>query len=243
MKSCLFDIVRRRFRDPAEVAEYERRAREEGLLDWEKAVVSEYLWPPGRLLDIGCGAGREAFALYDMGYDVVGIDISEELVESASNAAQELRKPVELQTCNGTQLDFPDCSFHYVVIWGQALGNVPGRENREVLMRECRRVLKPGGRLAFSVHNRDVCERIARDKGLIAMGHDLALQDGDLILRGDSASDTPCYWHYFTGGEALSLSEQAGLSVIKHCLARDLGQADWDTIRVVVCERKDACQK
>jgi 2-polyprenyl-3-methyl-5-hydroxy-6-metoxy-1,4-benzoquinol methylase len=51
-----------------------------------KKVVS--LLPEGaQILDVGCGMGREAFALTDMGFSVVGIDISEAAVEQVSKLA------------------------------------------------------------------------------------------------------------------------------------------------------------
>ena len=39
------------------------------LKDWEKSVIKHF--PSGaRILDIGCGLGREAFALSDLGLSV-----------------------------------------------------------------------------------------------------------------------------------------------------------------------------
>ena len=41
------------------------------LKDWEKSVIKHF--PSGaRILDIGCGLGREAFALSDLGFNVIG---------------------------------------------------------------------------------------------------------------------------------------------------------------------------
>ena len=41
------------------------------LKEWEKTVAGHF--PSGaRILDIGCGLGREAFALCDLGFEVVG---------------------------------------------------------------------------------------------------------------------------------------------------------------------------
>ena len=49
------------------------------LKEWEKSV-SKLFSPGSRILDIGCGLGREAFALHDLGFEVVGIDISKEVI-------------------------------------------------------------------------------------------------------------------------------------------------------------------
>ncbi len=39
------------------------------------------------------------------------------------------------------------------VLWSQVLGNVPGKIGRRNLLRECSKVLKPGGILSLSVHD------------------------------------------------------------------------------------------
>lgn len=230
------EMVRRRFNSPLEVAKYRRRATQ-GLLIWEEAVVQEYLAPPAKLLDIGCGGGREALALRDRGYQVTGIDISPRELEAAHKIAAARGSGIEFHVCDGRTLDFPDEWFDYVIMWGQVLGNVPGQANRMDVLRECSRVLMPTGRLSFSAHNRDVCEPVARRKGWALEVPDIPLEEGDLILRGDSVSDTPCFWHYFHHEEIVALCDSAGFVPIVCCPAKDLGQKDWSAIWVCVCEK------
>ena len=43
----------------------------------------KYLPEHGRIIDIGCGSGRDAAAFVEMGYDAVGLDASVELAEIA----------------------------------------------------------------------------------------------------------------------------------------------------------------
>lgn len=57
--------------------ESRRLGTDRALLD---AVTSR---PPGRLLDVGCGEGWLARALAPLGFDVVGIDASSGLIDSA----------------------------------------------------------------------------------------------------------------------------------------------------------------
>ena len=40
--------------------------------------------PGGKLLDVACGTGRHAVAFADLGYEVTGVDINEELLAAAA---------------------------------------------------------------------------------------------------------------------------------------------------------------
>lgn len=48
-----------------------------GFDDFQKALSS------GRIIEIGCGGGRDAMTLVEMGYDYLGIDPAEKLLEEA----------------------------------------------------------------------------------------------------------------------------------------------------------------
>ena len=56
------------------------------LKEWEQSVIS-FFSSGAKILDIGCGLGREAFALSDLGFDVVGIDISKEVISQVKQLA------------------------------------------------------------------------------------------------------------------------------------------------------------
>lgn len=49
---------------------------------WETEVISHFPIK-SQILDIGCGMGREAFCLYDRGFRITAIDISEKVIEPA----------------------------------------------------------------------------------------------------------------------------------------------------------------
>lgn len=50
--------------------------------DWEPYYREAMKHAKGRILDIGCGAGRHSLYLQDMGFEVVGIDISPKAIET-----------------------------------------------------------------------------------------------------------------------------------------------------------------
>jgi SAM-dependent methyltransferase len=72
----------------ADLEERVERAREqaEGLVD----IFSEFQVPRwSSILDLACGIGRHSVALAEMGYKVVGVDISPSYIERAKEMAEE----------------------------------------------------------------------------------------------------------------------------------------------------------
>ena len=108
-----------------------------------------------RVLDMGCGGGRHAFALYRSGADVVALDTdAAELKDvqamfGAMALEGEAPAGASAQALRGTaySLPFADASFDRVVA-AEVLEHLP--DDRRA-MRELARVLKPGGLMAVTV--------------------------------------------------------------------------------------------
>lgn len=56
----------------------------------EAAFVADLVAPPARVLDAGCGTGRVAVRLAELGYDVVGVDVDDTMLDVARAEAPEL---------------------------------------------------------------------------------------------------------------------------------------------------------
>jgi GrpB-like predicted nucleotidyltransferase (UPF0157 family)/trans-aconitate methyltransferase len=100
-----------------------------------------------RVLDVGCAAGHLSVALAGRGAEVTGVDLSQGMVDVArrlSGGKAEFRwaditEPLAFET--GTfDLITASLVLHYFEDWAPTLA-------------EFRRVLRPGGRLVFSVHH------------------------------------------------------------------------------------------
>ncbi len=95
------------------------------------------------VLSLGCGSGVDAKYLKDGGASkVVGIDISEKLIEIAQNSYPD----IEFQVMDMERLNFPDESFD-LVYSSLAMHYL---DNWTVALNEARRVLKPGSKFVFS---------------------------------------------------------------------------------------------
>ncbi|AUU83868.1 class I SAM-dependent methyltransferase [Leclercia sp. LSNIH1] len=100
-------------------------------------TFTKYLAPGARVLDAGCGSGRDAKAFLEMGYRVEAFDASSAMVELAREYTG---LPVQLMT-------FADVDWkeEFDGIWCCAsLLHVPAVELPEV-MRKLADALKPGG--------------------------------------------------------------------------------------------------
>jgi SAM-dependent methyltransferase len=99
---------------------------------------------PGRhVLDVACGPGHVAAAAAARGAKVQGLDFSAAMVGIARNTYPH----IVVTEGDAEDLPFSDGTFHAVVS-SFGMHHVP---RPEAALAECRRVLVPGGRVAFTV--------------------------------------------------------------------------------------------
>ena len=104
----------------------------------------------GRALDFGCGLGRMTRALAAHFEEVVGVDISEEMIRGARDANRDVEGASFVVNRADDLGQFPDASFDlvYSVI---VLQHVPDRAAIESYVREFCRILRPGGLAVFTL--------------------------------------------------------------------------------------------
>jgi cyclopropane fatty-acyl-phospholipid synthase-like methyltransferase len=101
--------------------------------------------PPARLLDVPCGAGRHALGLAGLGYDVTGVDLSEDAVERATGSVGEL----PARFIRADMRDLPaEAPFDGALCLGNSLGYFAS-EGLAAFLRRLSAALRPGARLVL----------------------------------------------------------------------------------------------
>jgi phosphatidylethanolamine/phosphatidyl-N-methylethanolamine N-methyltransferase len=126
------------------------------IFDWifapgrEAAVQQLELGAGETVLEVGIGTGLN-LPLYPPSFRLTGIDLSQEMLDKAVERAQKLAMPnVVLKVMDATSLDFADSEFDKAV----ATYTISAVPDPVAVLREMKRVVKPGGVLVILNHFR-----------------------------------------------------------------------------------------
>lgn len=140
------------YKDPGEEKRWGEDMAERGLYPTEEALLSRHVPVGSRVLNIGCGGGREALALARTGRVVTAVDLNPVFVESLARRASEAGLDIECRVMDALELDVPPASFDAVVMVGQLIGHIRGRQNRITALRRALDAVRPYGVGVFSTN-------------------------------------------------------------------------------------------
>ena len=145
------------------------------------------LLPTGKIIDIGCGSGKDAALFVQGGYTYTGIDFSEEMLMIAMK-----KMPLtKFLLMSMYSLEFPPCSFDG--FWASAsLLHIP-KENIATVLHQIRKVVRPGGIGFFSLK-----------KGV-----------GEQIVQGSSHEDKR-FFAFYERQEFIDVLTKNGFEIIAH---------------------------
>lgn len=115
----------------------------------EEYLFPKYYKPGDNVLDLACGMGRTTLLLYEMGLKVRGVDRSDVFIELAKRRLPYL----DLQVGSYDRINEPDSSYCHILISHNGIDYAFPAAQRIAALRECARVLKPGGTFIYSSHN------------------------------------------------------------------------------------------
>src|ERR1022692_1311033 len=145
--------------------------------------------PGMRVLDTGCGSGRNLVYFLREGYEVFGVDTDPNAIECTRGLAASLAPALPADNfCVEAieEMTFPD-AFADLVLTSVVLHFARRDDHFEAMLRATWRVLKPGGlffcRLASSIGMEHQVQRVAGRRFWLPDGSERYLVDEALLLR------------------------------------------------------------
>ena len=146
--------------------------------------------PKARILDLGCGSGRDAKLFTDRGLAVLGADLSSNLIAIAKGTAPK----AEFQIMDMENLDLPPSSFDGV--WAAcSLHHAPKRLFPSVL---------------------DRIRSILKKEGLFYLT--LKMGSGEALEKDTRYGDFDKFWAYYEEAELENLVRAAGFKILETTL-------------------------
>jgi ubiquinone/menaquinone biosynthesis C-methylase UbiE len=117
----------------------------------------EKLPPRGKIIDIGCGPGRDAKLFSDSGFEVIGVDFSPKMVELAKQHAPNC----SFHVMDIEKLAFPPETFHGA--WANCALLHISKQGIPAVLDKIHALLKPKGSLYLSLKQSHIDESFEAD--------------------------------------------------------------------------------
>ncbi len=157
-------------------------------------------WQRGNLLNVGCAHGPD-FLPFRQNFDLYGVDFSPQMIRFARKYSEKFNFAVNLLVADVGYLPFPDGVFDWAISVA-AYHHIEGKRERQAVLNELRRVLKPGGEAFITVWNH-------WQPRFWFSGREVAVPwrtKGETLYR---------YYYLFSYPELEGLVKQAGFQVLK----------------------------
>ena len=201
---------------------YEDRARAEAYatLEFKNTYHLAYRDIPAILdqhvhgrksLDFGCGTGRSTRFLRQIGFDVTGVDIAEDMVCKA----RELDPSGDYRLTPGDDLStFPSAAYD-LVLAAFTFDNIAGRDTKVRILRDLGRLLNRDGKLVMIVSRPEIYTHEWASFSTKDFPENRQARSGDKvrIIVIDHADSRPVEDIVFTDESYREVFQQAGLQV------------------------------
>ncbi len=166
------------------------------LLQFQLNHFISLLFKNAKVLDAGCGCGRDTHYLIEEGFDVIGIDIAEELLKQA----QERTKNCKFKKMDFLNLEFSEESFDGV--WCMAgISSIP-KDKIPDSIKQFHKILKKDGILYIDIRE----------------GH------GQELIRKQKYENAPFFHCHLTKPELENLVKEQGFQIISSEVSDNQGK-------------------
>lgn len=167
--------------------------------DFVRGVVA-VRWPnfePLRILEVGCGTGRNtlSYARIYPDAEVHAVDCAAPLLRWAHATAESQGLAIHFKQMDAARMSYPDKSFDLIV--SHIVGHEMTREGLPAMVKECHRLLRPGG---ITVH-----VDVATQPGYLGLV-DQVLNDWQVLHNNEPS------WRLWSDADALEMLRAAGFA-------------------------------
>lgn len=159
------------------------------------------------ILDLGCGTGRVLLPLLPHSATLIGVDFSLESLHLLKNKLDKAGNPQNVHFIHGDAAYPPmKSSLFDALVCVQLLQSFPNTETRLAVLKQIRRLARPGARFVLSVFYYSAL-KILRAKAIKDPSQDVYEREG--LHLGT------LYYHNYTSREIAGLLIQAGFKVLR----------------------------
>jgi ubiquinone/menaquinone biosynthesis C-methylase UbiE len=176
------------------------------------AIIGEHVHGK-KALDFGCGAGRSTRFLRDLGFEVVGVDVSEPMLARARD-----RDPQgDYRLVPDGDLGSLEANAYDLVLSAFTFDNVPTTEKKVTLFRHLKRLLSASGRIVNLVSSPEIYVNEWASFSTKDFPENRAARCGDrvLIVMLDVADRRPVEDILWTAESYRDVYDRAGVTPIK----------------------------
>ena len=124
-----------------------------------EGLFKRYGYKPGTVLDLGCGTGGFCIEMYQMGYDVIGVDISPDMLSCAK--MRMLEKGIDILLINQDMTELKlNSKADAAVCLVDGVNHITDPGKVKKFFSHVKKCLNPGGLFIFDINSRYKLETV-----------------------------------------------------------------------------------
>ncbi|MFP3985466.1 MAG: class I SAM-dependent methyltransferase [Candidatus Bathyarchaeia archaeon] len=237
-----------------ELDNYWQEIAETRSTEQEASFIENVMKRKGLLLDFCCGTARHSILLSQHGWNVIGLDISPNLLRIAKENMKEKHVRFPLVRGEMRHLPFQTEAFVGAINMFTSFGYLPSEKEDLASLREVARILQPNGSFLVDVVNREQLVSTFKKKDWGEFPSFYMLERRTLDIEGSrlysrwtivdkKSSNTETFDHnlrLYSLSQLERLLKRAGLTVEKVYGAYELQEFRSDSPRMILLAKKEA---